>query len=89
VKTSIPFLKRIMDTPDFVLGNYNTHFIENNEDFLMSRNDCNQECEDLAMFVAYLDYLEKLTSMNMNKEAEFTDTSSWKEYAKKKNVTRF
>lgn len=89
VKTSIPFLKRIMDTPDFVSGKYNTHFIENNEDFLMTRLDCNQECEDLAMFVAYLDYLEKLSSVNMNKEAETTNTSTWKEYAKKKNVIRF
>ena len=29
VKTSIPFLARIMDTEDFRSGNYNTHFIEN------------------------------------------------------------
>ncbi len=30
VKTSIPFLERIMETPDFVKGKYNTHFIEKN-----------------------------------------------------------
>jgi acetyl-CoA carboxylase, biotin carboxylase subunit len=89
VKTSIPFLKRIMDTPDFVSGKYNTHFIENNEDYLMTRTDCNQECEDLAMFVAYLDYLEKLSSVNMNKEIETNELSTWKDYAKKRNVIRF
>jgi acetyl-CoA carboxylase biotin carboxylase subunit len=90
VKTSIPFLKKIMDTPDFVTGKYNTHFIANNEEFLMSRDDCNQECEDIAMFVAYIDYLEKLqhnqSSALNNPESE---KSSWKEYGKQKSVIRY
>ena len=34
IKTSIPFLSRIMDAPDFKKGKYNTHFIQDNEDFL-------------------------------------------------------
>jgi acetyl-CoA carboxylase biotin carboxylase subunit len=89
VKTSIPFLERIMDTPDFVSGNYDTHFIANNEEMLMQRNDCNQECEDMAIFVAYLDYLDKLKSNATNSVSGNGDTSSsWKEYSKRQNVIR-
>ena len=90
VKTSIPFLKRIMDTPDFVSGKYNTHFIANNEDYLMTRTDCNQECEDLAMLVAYLDYRDKLSSVNVNSANHGSnEQSSWKAYTKQKSVSRF
>jgi acetyl-CoA carboxylase biotin carboxylase subunit len=60
VKTSIPFLERIMDAPDFKDGTYNTHFIEQNIDALLQEERCVQICEDIAMFVAYLDYKEKL-----------------------------
>ncbi len=31
IKTTIKFLERIMNTPDFINGNYNTHFIEKNQ----------------------------------------------------------
>jgi acetyl-CoA carboxylase biotin carboxylase subunit len=90
VKTSIPFLKRIMDTPDFENGTYDTHFIANNEDYLMTRNDCNQECEDLAIFVAYLDYMKKMgKNIGAEKPNGQGNASSWKEFSKRKNVTRF
>ena len=89
VKTSIPFLKRIMDTPDFVLGKYDTHFIANNEDYLLTRNDCNEECEDLAMFVAYLDYVDKVKSNNhINSNSTPVNKSLWVEYSKSKSVVR-
>ena len=87
VKTSIPFLKRIMDTPDFVNGKYNTHFIANNEEYLMAKNDCNQECEDLAIFVAYLDYMEKMgKNIGKNDTEQHDDFSSWKEFSKRRSV---
>ncbi len=41
INTSIRFLTRIMDTPDFCKGTYNTHFIANNEDVLFI--SCNGE----------------------------------------------
>lgn len=89
VKTSIPFLKRIMDTPEFVEGKYNTHFIANNEDSLLNSDDCNQECEDIAMFVAYIDYADKLkNAQGGNGASESKTQSSWKEYSKKKSVIR-
>ncbi|MCK5505244.1 MAG: acetyl-CoA carboxylase biotin carboxylase subunit, partial [Thermodesulfovibrionia bacterium] len=29
IKTTIPFYLKILDDPDFISGNFNTHFIEN------------------------------------------------------------
>lgn len=91
VKTSIPFLKKIMDTPDFVSGKYNTHFIANNEDYLMGREDCNQECEDVAMIVAYIEHLDKMKHVNRSAggNSEAATSSTWKEFNKKKSVIRF
>lgn len=88
VKTSIPFLKRIMETPDFVEGKYNTHFIEQNEKWLLNSAECTDDCEDLAIIVAYIDYLSKrevtlAKSTNLNSEK-----SSWKEFSKGKSVIR-
>lgn len=60
VKTSLSFLKSIMETPDFVEGKYNTHFIEKNFDFLMSKRNCDKHCEDIAMIAAFVEYLSKL-----------------------------
>lgn len=89
VKTSIPFLKRIMDTPDFVNGTYDTHFIPDNQEYLMTRNDCNQECEDLAIFVAYLDYMKKIGISSESEQGnDKVETSSWKEFAKRKSINR-
>jgi len=90
VKTSIPFLKRIMDTPDFINGTYDTHFIAENEDYLMAQNDCNQECEDMAILVAYLDYMEKIgKKIGYHNHTSHKEISSWKEYSKRKSITRF
>lgn len=60
IKTSISFLKQIMRANDFKTGNYNTHFIENNFDFLMERNICDCECEDIAMIAAFMEYMKKM-----------------------------
>jgi acetyl-CoA carboxylase biotin carboxylase subunit len=88
VKTSIPFLKRIMDTPDFVKGTYDTHFIANNEDFLLQVEGCNLECEDLAIFIAFLDYQEKMRRQSAATTNNQAVHSTWGEYAKRKGVTR-
>ena len=88
VKTSIPFVTKIMEAKDFVSGNYDTHFIEKNMDFLMSDDDCSDYCEDIALFVAYLDYKEKL-ALGTTKEAKGTTTTSpWKEFGRRKNNIR-
>lgn len=58
VKTSIPFLQRIMDCPDFVTGQYDTGFIENNREYLFDVRECNTICQDISIMTAYIDYMK-------------------------------
>jgi acetyl-CoA carboxylase biotin carboxylase subunit len=39
IKTNIGFLKRIVDTKKFITGEYDTHFIDDNEEALIPRHD--------------------------------------------------
>ncbi|MCK4252036.1 acetyl-CoA carboxylase biotin carboxylase subunit, partial [candidate division WOR-3 bacterium] len=39
IKTNIGFLKRIMDTKEFINGNYHTHFIDENESDLIIKHE--------------------------------------------------
>lgn len=78
VKTSIRFLARIMETPDFISGKYNTHFIEKNHDYLMAEPDCDGQCEDIALIAAYLDYNRQLSKVSTN-GAAVRPVSRWKE----------
>ena len=89
VKTSIPFVSRIMDAKDFVDGNYNTHFIEQNMEFLMmDDDDCTDYCEDIALFVAFLDYTKKIKEAADKSNVATPNDSAWKEYARHKNILR-
>jgi acetyl-CoA carboxylase biotin carboxylase subunit len=78
VKTSIPFLAKIMEAEAFRSGKYNTHFIEENSEFLFGKPDCDGVCEDIALISAYLEYTSRLQqvhlSENVNKPA-----SRWKD----------
>jgi len=90
VKTSIPFLNRIMENKDFYEGKYDTHFIEKNIDDLLQETGCDTECEDIALFVAYLDYTEKMKKQSAASSDVSTGKSNgWKDFAKRKNVLRF
>lgn len=62
VKTTIRFLERIMETPDFRKGEYNTHFIEKNESFLLSDESNNRKNEDMAIIATFAQYLSNLDS---------------------------
>jgi acetyl-CoA carboxylase biotin carboxylase subunit len=87
VKTSIKFLERIMDTPAFIEGNYNTHFIEDNHDRLFTTKLCGTECEDMAIITAFIDYLDKLAEIQPPKYTEELG-SNWKDFGRKRNVLR-
>ena len=76
VKTSIPFLKKIMSHPEFAGGNYNTHFIPNHYDDLIEPEHCDFECEDMAMIAAFLEYHHKLERITPS--ADHTVNSKWK-----------
>lgn len=56
IKTTIPFFLRILHHPDFIKGNYNTHFIEKLE---KEEEKPDVIVEDLSAIIAYLKMEEK------------------------------
>ena len=77
VKTSIKFLERIMNTPDFISGKYDTHFIEKNQERLLESDHCD-DCEDMVVIAAYIDYLAKLNRVQDNTKGFAPAQSRWK-----------
>ena len=88
VKTSIPFLNRIMETPDFIKGKYNTHFIEKNNKFLMTPGKHDAKIEDVAIIAAYVDYLDKLENLQTAVHAK-NDKNNWKNCGRRLSFNRF
>ncbi len=89
VKTNISYLRKIMDTPDFVSGKYNTHFIEKNSESLLetSYEGTKDETEDVAIIAAYMDYLLNLEE-NAPKTADNRPISRWREFGKRNGMLR-
>ncbi len=85
IKTSIPFLNRIMDVPSFKEGQYNTHFIQDNEASLMEKEEPSQKLKDIASIAAFFNYLERIEerSAPVFKQA---NGSNWKNCGRKKNL---
>lgn len=89
VKTSKNFLVRIMETPDFITGNYDTHFIEKNNDILFS--PCKEEkeaghFEELAAITALLEY--NASRLDGNNLPGSNGRNQWKEFGRKKSMIR-
>lgn len=87
VKTSIPFLVRILDSDDFRSGNYNTHFIENHKEYLFEKQPQQQEREDMTAIAAFIDYQDKLKELQP-KQASYSLGNNWKDFGRKRNVLR-
>jgi len=87
IKTSIPFLEKIMDCKDFVTGNYDTGFIEKNFEVLFEKDECNLKCQDMAMIVAYVDYMSRIEKLQPSAERKNGD-SGWKRFGRKQSVSR-
>lgn len=77
VKTSIKYLERIMNNPDFINGNYNTHFIEKNQQVLLSKDTCT-DCGDMVAIAAYVDYFSKINRIQENNNEFVPAPSRWK-----------
>ncbi len=86
IKTSIKFLEKIMDAPDFISGNYNTHFIENNKTFLFEKIAKNELHRDIAAMVTYFDYKAKLAKKYIS--TENNQMSEWKTFGRSTGMTR-
>lgn len=77
VKTSIKYLERIMSNQNFIDGNYDTHFIEKNQQELMNFKPC-EDCSDMVIIAAYIDYLQKISNTTENKKEFASVQSRWK-----------
>jgi acetyl-CoA carboxylase, biotin carboxylase subunit len=88
VKTSIRLLVRIMDTPDFKEGKYNTHFIEKNRDFLFTMPPINPRVEDIAIMSVFIDYLGKVDNFQTKVLAK-NGKSNWKDSGRRMNMSAF
>jgi len=80
-------LARILDCPDFIEGNYNTHFVEDNYDFLMEKRESIGHFEDVAVIAAFIDYIDKVEKLQPQKPTHELG-NSWKDFGRKKNVLR-
>lgn len=90
IKTNIRFLEKIMEADDFVKGNYDTHFIENNMDFLMEKRKCSSDCEDVAMITSFLHHYANVTTNTASSQQEDCgEKSEWKQFGKRQGVIRF
>ncbi|WP_321373952.1 acetyl-CoA carboxylase biotin carboxylase subunit [uncultured Draconibacterium sp.] len=77
VKTSIKMLERVMNNENFIAGNYDTHFIEKNQEQLLSKSSKDNP-EDMVIIAAFIDYLDKLGNVSAATK-EFTPAQSrWK-----------
>lgn len=86
IKTSIDFLKRIMENPEFFNGKYDTHFVDFHKDQLFFQIDDSSEIEDMAMIVAFLEYLENgKIKQNGTSSQSF---SAWKLHNRRNNLSR-
>jgi len=87
VKTSIKFLEKIMNAPDFVEGNYNTHFIEKNKSFLEDKETCQGDCKAMAIIAAFIDYHNRI-AQTQQRVAQVKSGNEWKAKNRKKNLLR-
>jgi acetyl-CoA carboxylase biotin carboxylase subunit len=88
IKTSIPFLHKIMDVPDFKNGRYNTHFIQDNAKYLNKKQSPTQKVNDVAAIAAFVNYL---STLDEKADAALTTSSksNWKDFGRKKSINRF
>lgn len=87
VKTTIPFLNRILDVPDFVKGKYNTHFIQDNEELLKPNKKAPQRLKDVVAIAAFINHLDNLEKHKEKKYCKPTN-GNWKAFGRKQNVIR-
>lgn len=87
IKTNIDYLRRIMDTRDFVKGDYTTHFIDENQERLQNTPD-EDEAEKMAVIAAYIDYIVNKNSGQTQPTTDQRPISRWRAFAKQKGVLR-
>jgi acetyl-CoA carboxylase biotin carboxylase subunit len=82
VKTNISFVQSIMKAQPFVDGNYNTHFIDDNIEELIKPDSSNDESEDIAMIMAYLDFQNRQHKRMDFSKQQSKSGSNWKNFGR-------
>ncbi len=77
VKTSIKMLERVMNNENFISGDYDTHFIEKNQEQLFSKNT-SDDSNDMVIIAAFIDYLDKIGSTDSVSKEFVPAQSRWK-----------
>ena len=88
IKTTIPFLSRIMDTPAFRKGGYNTHFIQDNMEYLEPEDNSKQKVKDVVAISAFVDYLKQIDRSKPNGNGSAA-ASNWKVRGRRRGMNRF
>lgn len=89
VKNNLAFLRKVMSSPDFVNGKYNTHFIEKNIESLMKPGRASKQVtENMAIIAAYFDYLMNLEEYKQVSLNDGGAKNKWKHFGKQKGVLR-
>lgn len=89
IKTSTKFLERILLNNNFRNGQYDTHFIDNNsEELLTPCADDKGVCQDMAIITAYIDHTNRLEKAAMGDYSLVRSGEKWKEYGLKKSIQR-
>ena len=88
IKTNISYLRKIMDTNDFIQGKYDTHFIEKHADQLQREKfeSTQSTAENIAIVAAYIDYLFNLEDNTLKQRIDNRPISRWREFGKRKNM---
>ncbi len=87
VKTSIPYLSRIIEVPAFIEGRYNTHFIEENQKYLQPRQTLTDWDSEMAAITAFVDYITKLEKLQPGEMGQKLG-NNWKDFGRKRAVLR-
>ncbi len=86
VKNNLRFLDRILHTRDFTDGNYNTHFIDDNKDFLIHEDRCDDLCEDIVIITAFMEYMRKIRKASPKEMTALKN--NWKDYSRVRSVLK-
>ena len=87
IKTTIPFLSRIMDTPAFRKGGYNTHFIQDNMKYLEPGDNSKQKVKDVVAISAFVDYLKQIDRSRPNGNGNAV-ASNWKVSGRRRGMNK-
>ena len=78
-----------MENKDFKSGNYNTHFIEKNMEFLMEKQPCGDKCQDIALIAAYIHYKNHIDKVShVSSDNGSSKGNVWKEFGRRKSLLK-